>query len=47
MAWVIFVAGAVFSGFAMVNTVMIMARKAYGLENLLTIRHRENMSPAS
>jgi Ni/Fe-hydrogenase subunit HybB-like protein len=39
-----FVAGAVFSGFAMVLTVMILARKAFGLENLLTIRHIENMN---
>jgi Ni/Fe-hydrogenase subunit HybB-like protein len=39
-----FVAGAVFSGFAMVNTLMILARRAYGLENLITARHIENMN---
>jgi molybdopterin-containing oxidoreductase family membrane subunit len=39
-----FVAGAVFSGFAMVLTLMILARKAFGLENLITVRHIENMN---
>ena len=39
-----FVAGAIFSGFAMVMTLMIVARKAYGLEHLLTMRHLENMN---
>jgi Ni/Fe-hydrogenase subunit HybB-like protein len=39
-----FVAGAVFSGFAMVLTVMLLARKAFGLENLLTVKHIENMN---
>jgi Ni/Fe-hydrogenase subunit HybB-like protein len=39
-----FVAGAVFSGFAMVMTLMIIARKVYGLENLITIKHLENMN---
>src|SRR3954464_14819478 len=39
-----FVAGAIFSGFAMVNTLMILARRAYGLENFVTIRHMENMN---
>jgi len=39
-----FVAGAVFSGFAMVNTLMIIARKAYHLEHLITMRHLENMN---
>ncbi len=39
-----FVAGAVFSGFAMVVTLMVICRKAFGLENLLTIRHLENMN---
>jgi molybdopterin-containing oxidoreductase family membrane subunit len=38
-----FVAGAVFSGFGMVMTLMIITRKAYGLENLITMRHLENM----
>ena len=38
-----FVAGAIFSGFAMVLTLMIPARKMLGLENLITIRHLDNM----
>ncbi|MBK6515071.1 MAG: polysulfide reductase NrfD [Polyangiaceae bacterium] len=39
-----FVAGAIFSGFAMVITLMIVARKVLGLEHMITIRHLENMS---
>jgi len=39
-----FVAGAVFSGFAMVVTLMVIVRRAFGLEHLLTIRHLENMN---
>jgi len=39
-----FVAGAVFSGFAMVLTLMILARKVLGFEHLITIRHLENMT---
>ncbi|MCP4502934.1 MAG: polysulfide reductase NrfD [Deltaproteobacteria bacterium] len=39
-----FVAGAVFSGFAMVNTLMIPARKWLGLKHLVTIHHIENMN---
>lgn len=39
-----FVAGAVFSGFAMVLTLMIPLRKAYHLENFITKRHLENMA---
>ncbi|MCB9475362.1 MAG: polysulfide reductase NrfD [Deltaproteobacteria bacterium] len=39
-----FVAGAIFSGFAMVLTLMIVTRKIFGLENIVTIRHFENMS---
>lgn len=39
-----FVAGAVFSGFGMVVTLMVICRKAFGLENLITIRHLENMN---
>jgi molybdopterin-containing oxidoreductase family membrane subunit len=39
-----FVAGAVFSGFAMVITLMVIVRKAFGLEHLLTKRHLENMA---
>lgn len=39
-----FVAGAIFSGFAMVVTLMVPARKLFGLENLITMRHLENMN---
>jgi molybdopterin-containing oxidoreductase family membrane subunit len=38
-----FVAGAVFSGFAMVMTLMILVRKLMGLESYITTRHLENM----
>jgi Ni/Fe-hydrogenase subunit HybB-like protein len=37
-----FVAGAIFSGFAMVLTLAIPLRWAYGLEDFITIRHLEN-----
>jgi molybdopterin-containing oxidoreductase family membrane subunit len=39
-----FVAGAIFSGFAMVVTLLVPARAFFGLENLITIRHLENMN---
>ncbi len=39
-----FVAGAVFSGFAMVMTLAIPLRKVYGLEDFITLRHLENMA---
>ncbi len=39
-----FVAGAIFSGFAMVLTLLIIARKIFGLEDFITIRHLENMN---
>jgi molybdopterin-containing oxidoreductase family membrane subunit len=39
-----FVAGAIFSGFAMVVTLMVVARKALGLQELITVRHLENMN---
>ncbi|HET6568673.1 MAG TPA: NrfD/PsrC family molybdoenzyme membrane anchor subunit [Rhodothermales bacterium] len=39
-----FVAGAIFSGFAMVVTLLVAARKVYGLENLITIEHLEKMN---
>ena len=39
-----FVAGAIFSGFAMVNTLLIIARKVYGIENLITLDHLEKMN---
>jgi len=38
-----FVAGAIFSGFAMVLTLAIPLRTAYGLHDLITLRHLENM----
>lgn len=38
-----FVAGAIFSGLAMVITITIPMRKAFGLENYLTIWHYEKM----
>src|SRR5579884_1163194 len=37
-----FVAGAMFSGFAMVLTLMIPMRAAFGLHNLITRRHLDN-----
>ncbi len=39
-----FVAGAVFSGFALVSTLMIIARKVYGLEKVVTMHHLDNMN---
>ncbi len=39
-----FVAGAIFSGFAMVLTLAIPIRSIYGLEDLVTIRHLDNMA---
>jgi len=39
-----FVAGAVFSGFAMVLTLMIITRKIYGLEDIMTVDHIEKMN---
>jgi molybdopterin-containing oxidoreductase family membrane subunit len=39
-----FVAGAIYSGFAMVITIAIPLRKAYGLEDFITMRHLENMA---
>lgn len=38
-----FVAGAVFSGFAMVLTLAIPLRAIYGLEDFITLRHLDNM----
>jgi molybdopterin-containing oxidoreductase family membrane subunit len=34
-----FVAGAIFSGFAMVMTLLIPIRKIFGFENVITVRH--------
>ncbi|HEV8607702.1 MAG TPA: NrfD/PsrC family molybdoenzyme membrane anchor subunit [Tepidisphaeraceae bacterium] len=39
-----FVAGAIYSGFAMVLTLAIPLRKAYGLEDFITARHLDNMA---
>jgi molybdopterin-containing oxidoreductase family membrane subunit len=39
-----FVAGAIFSGFAMVMTLMIPARQWFGLKNFITLRHLENIA---
>jgi molybdopterin-containing oxidoreductase family membrane subunit len=39
-----FVAGAIFSGFAMVLTLAIPLRKFYGLEDFITQRHLDNMA---
>jgi molybdopterin-containing oxidoreductase family membrane subunit len=37
-----FVAGAIYSGFAMVLVLAIPIRKYYGLENMITMRHLQN-----
>ena len=39
-----FVAGAIFSGFAMVLTLLIITRKVYNLEDYITIKHLELMN---
>lgn len=39
-----FVAGAIYSGFAMVMTLAIPLRKIYGLEDFITMRHLQNMA---
>src|SRR5581483_9412476 len=39
-----FVAGAIYSGFAMVLNLMIPIRRIYGLENLITVRTLNNMA---
>ncbi len=39
-----FVAGAVFSGFAMVQNVLIFIRKIFDLENIITLKTLENMN---
>jgi molybdopterin-containing oxidoreductase family membrane subunit len=38
-----FVAGAIFSGFCMVATLMIPIRRVYGLQNVITTKHVENV----
>ena len=39
-----FVAGAIFSGFAMVVTLMVIARQIFGLKDLVTMHHLECMN---
>jgi molybdopterin-containing oxidoreductase family membrane subunit len=39
-----FVAGAVFSGFAMVMTLLLITRSIYGMKSLITIKHLELMN---
>jgi Ni/Fe-hydrogenase subunit HybB-like protein len=39
-----FVAGAIYSGFAMVLNIVIPLRRIYGLESLITMRHLNNMA---
>jgi molybdopterin-containing oxidoreductase family membrane subunit len=39
-----FVAGAVFGGFAMVITLAIPARQLFGLKDIITLRHLDNMA---
>jgi molybdopterin-containing oxidoreductase family membrane subunit len=39
-----FVAGAIFSGFAMVMTLMLIARKLYKLEDIMTLDHIEKVN---
>ncbi len=39
-----FVAGAIFSGFAMVNTLLVLVRKIFRLEDYITIGHIEAMN---
>ncbi len=39
-----FVAGAIFSGFAMVMTLALIARRIYHLEHILTLTHLDNMN---
>lgn len=39
-----FVAGAIFSGFAMVVTVLIFVRKAFNMEHIITMNHLDHMN---
>jgi Ni/Fe-hydrogenase subunit HybB-like protein len=39
-----FVAGAIYSGFAMVLTLVVPVRRIFGLQNVITERHLENMA---
>jgi molybdopterin-containing oxidoreductase family membrane subunit len=38
------VAGAIFSGFAMVLTLLVPARQLFGLKDVITLKHLENMN---
>jgi len=39
-----FVAGAIFSGFAMVVTLLVILRKVFKMEDYVTLHHLENMN---
>ncbi len=39
-----FVAGAIFSGFAMVVTLLVLARETFNLQNYITVNHLESMN---
>ena len=39
-----FVAGAIFSGFAMVVTLLVIAREVFGLKEYITMQHLDNMN---
>jgi molybdopterin-containing oxidoreductase family membrane subunit len=39
-----FVAGAIFSGFAMVVTLMVITRELFGMKNIMTLHHLECMN---
>ncbi|HBJ71030.1 MAG TPA: hydrogenase, partial [Cryomorphaceae bacterium] len=39
-----FVAGAIFSGFAMVQTLLLIVRKIFKMEDYITIQHIEMMN---
>jgi len=39
-----FVAGAIFSGFAMVQTLLVPVRRLFRLENVITLRHIDNIA---
>lgn len=39
-----FVAGAIFSGFAMVVTLLVPSRRIFGIQNVVTLRHLDNLA---
>jgi molybdopterin-containing oxidoreductase family membrane subunit len=41
---VYFVAGAIFSGFAMIVTLMVVCHRLFGLQHIITLRHFDNMA---